>query len=84
MSAPTAIDLATVDPAIVAAVRAMVLAEIGAADAAISDEAIADEYRAWWHQSWGVPPNHQAIAVAVAWGRHLLSLRQRRPPEGVA
>ena len=52
-------------------------AKARAADAAISDEAVAAEYRAWWGASYGVPPNNQAVAVAVAWGRHLLGLGQR-------
>lgn len=56
------------DSAIIAAVRA--------ADAAISDPALEAEYRAWWMASYGVPPNAQAVAVAVAWGRHLLSRGQ--------
>lgn len=33
-------------------------------------------YRAWWGASNGVPPNNQAVAAAVAWGRHLLTLGQ--------
>lgn len=45
---------------------------IRAADAAISDQAPEAEFRAWWLQSWGTPPNTQA----VAWGRHLLSRGQ--------
>lgn len=49
---------------------------IRAADAAISDQALEAEFRAWWLQSWGTPPNSQAVAVAVAWGRHLLSRGQ--------
>lgn len=59
-------------------VAAEAVAQARAADAAISDEALADEYRTWWGQSWGVPPNNQAIATAVAWGRHLLNLALRR------
>lgn len=60
-----------------AAIRAAALAEARAADAAISDEALSAEYRAWWQASYGVPPNAQAVAIAVAWGRHLLSLPRR-------
>ena len=61
-----------------AAARAATLAEVRAADAAISDEALAAEYRAWWGASYGVPPNNQAVAVVVAWGRHLLTRGLRR------
>lgn len=61
-----------------AAIHAAAVAKVRAADAAISDEALADEYRTWWGQSWGVPPNNQAVATAVAWGRHLLNLALRR------
>lgn len=56
---------------------AEVRALLPGADAAISDEALAAEYRSWWMASYGVPPNHQAVAIAVAWGRHLLSLPRR-------
>jgi hypothetical protein len=56
--------------------RPVTMAEVRAADAAISDEALAAEYRAWWGASYGVPPNNQAIVVAVAWGRHLLTRGQ--------
>jgi hypothetical protein len=56
--------------------RAATVAEVRAADAAISDEDLAAEYRAWWGASYGVPPNNQAVVVAVAWGRHLLTLGQ--------
>ena len=59
------------------AIRAAALAEARAADAAISDEALSAEYRAWWQASYGVPANAQAVAIAVAWGRHLLSLPRR-------
>ena len=46
------------------------------ADAAISTAAIEAEYRAWWAASYGTPPNAQAVAIAVAWARHLLSRGQ--------
>ena len=59
-----------------AATRAATVAEVRAADAAISDEALAAEYRAWWGASYGVPPNRQAVTIAVAWGRHLLTRGQ--------
>jgi len=52
------------------------IAALRAADAAISTAALEAEYRAWWQASYGVPPNAQAVAVAVAWGRHLLSRGQ--------
>ena len=64
------------------AIRAATLAEVRAADAAISDEALAAEYRAWWATSYSAPPNAQAVAVAVAWARHLLSPGLRRLGEG--
>ena len=58
------------DPSTVAVVRA--------ADAAISDQALEAEFVTWWKQSYpGAPPRSQAVAVAVAWGRHLLSRGQR-------
>jgi hypothetical protein len=41
------------------------IAALRAADAAISDPALE-----------GVPPNAQAVAIAVAWARHLLSRGQ--------
>lgn len=81
MSTPGANDLATVDPAIIAAVRASLLQELSAAVAAADDQAIAADYRAWWLGSWGVPPNNQAVAVAVAWGRQLLGLWLSRASE---
>ena len=52
------------------------IAAVRAADAAISGAAIEAEYRAWWQASYGTPPNAQAVAIAVAWGRHLLSRGQ--------
>ena len=52
------------------------IAALRAADAAISDPALEAEYRAWWMASYGVPPNAQAVAIAVAWARHLLSRGQ--------
>lgn len=52
------------------------VSQLRAADAAISEEALADWYRAWWTASYGVPPNAQAVAIAVAWARHLLSRGQ--------
>ena len=52
------------------------VSQLRAADAAISEEALADEYRAWWQASYGTPPNAQSVAIAVAWGRHLLSRGQ--------
>lgn len=52
------------------------IAAVRAADAAISDPALEAEYRAWWMASYGVPPNAQSVAIAVAWSRHLLSRGQ--------
>lgn len=49
------------------------VAAVRASDAAISDQALEAEFRAWWSGSYGTPPNAQAVSVAVAWGRHLLS-----------
>ncbi len=48
----------------------------------MTDEQIEKAYRAWWAQSWGSPPNAQAVATAVAFGRHLLGLvkAQEAPP----
>lgn len=56
------------------------IAAVRAADAAIADQALEAEFRAWWHQSWGTPPNAQAVATAMAWGRHLLTQRGRVAP----
>lgn len=63
-------------PAITAS-RPATVAEVRAADAAISNEALVAEYRTWWGASHEVPPNNQAVVVAVAWARHLLWLWQR-------
>jgi hypothetical protein len=38
----------------------------------MTDEQIEQSYRLWWAASWGTPPNAQAVATAVAFGRHLL------------
>jgi hypothetical protein len=37
-----------------------------------TDEQLEADYRQWWAQSYGVPPNRQAVAAAVAWGRQLV------------
>ena len=50
---------------------------IRAADAAISAQALESEFRLWWAESYPSPPNAQAVAIAVAWGRHLLSRGRR-------
>jgi hypothetical protein len=60
------------------AIRAATVAEVRAADAEISEAALQAEYRTWWMASYGAPPNAQAVSVAAAWGRHLLSLGLRR------
>jgi hypothetical protein len=44
---------------------------------AMTDDQIVEAYREWWAQSWGTPPNHQAVAIAAAWGRHLLTVAER-------
>lgn len=55
-------------------IASQAIAMTRAADAAISDQALEAEFRAWWAQSFpAAPPNAQAVANAVAWGRHLLS-----------
>ena len=55
-------------------IASQAIAAARAADAAISDQALETEFRAWWAQSFpGAPPNNQAVANAVAWGRHLLT-----------
>lgn len=57
------------DPVTVGAIRA--------ADAAISPQALEAEFRLWWAESYPAPPNAQAVAIAVAWGAHLLSKGSR-------
>lgn len=52
----------------------------------MTDEQIEKAYRAWWAESWGSPPNAQAVATAVAFGRHLLHIlglaeAQEAPPQ---
>ena len=34
-------------------------------------------FRAWWQQSYGLPPGTHAVMTHVAWGEYLL----RQPPE---
>jgi hypothetical protein len=34
-------------------------------------------FRAWWQESYGLPPGPHAVMTHVAWGEHLL----RQPPE---
>jgi len=41
--------------------------------AAITDESLENDYRRWWAESYGVPPNRQTLAIAVAWGRQLIT-----------
>ena len=38
----------------------------------ITDDHLEADYRRWWAESYGVPPNRQAVATAVAWGRQLI------------
>lgn len=38
----------------------------------ITDSDLEADYRRWWGESYGVPPNRQAMATAVAWGRQLV------------
>lgn len=45
---------------------------------AMADDEIVAAYREWWAQSWGTPPNPQAVAIAAAWGRHLLTVAAQR------
>jgi len=44
-----------------------------AAIGTVSDEDLEADYRRWWAESYGVPPNRQAVATTVAWGRQLLN-----------
>lgn len=57
-----------------AAVARRAVAAARAADAQISPEALEAEFRAWWaEQRFPGTPGLQAVQVATAWGRHLLS-----------
>jgi hypothetical protein len=50
-----------------------------------TDDQLEANYRDWWAQSYGVPPNRQAVAAAVAWGRQLvdgLAVADRGGAEG--
>ena len=31
-----------------------------------------DQFRAWWQESYGLPPGPHAVMTHVAWGEHLL------------
>jgi hypothetical protein len=32
-------------------------------------------FRAWWQESYGLPPGPHAVMTHVAWGEHLLATR---------
>lgn len=49
------------------------IAAVRAADAAISDQALEAEFRQLYVKLFGTPPGGQAVELAIAWARHLLS-----------
>ena len=38
-----------------------------------------DQFRAWWQESYGLPPGPHAVMTHVAWGEHLLATRPKPP-----
>ena len=34
-------------------------------------------FRAWWQESYGLPPGPHAVMTHVAWGEHLLTTRPK-------
>ncbi len=36
-------------------------------------------FRAWWQESYGLPPGPHAVMTHVAWGEHLLATRPKAP-----
>jgi hypothetical protein len=36
-------------------------------------------FRAWWQESYGLPPGPHAVMTHVAWGEHLLARRPKQP-----
>lgn len=38
-----------------------------------------DQFRAWWQESYGLPPGPHAVMTHVAWGEHLLATRPEPP-----
>ena len=36
-------------------------------------------FRAWWQESYGLPPGPHAVMTHVAWGEHLLATRPKPP-----
>lgn len=50
----------------------------------ITDSDLEADYRRWWGESYGVPPNRQALATAVAWGRQLIATITAGCQEGAA
>jgi hypothetical protein len=38
-----------------------------------------DPFRAWWQESYGLPPGPHAVMTHVAWGEHLLATRPKPP-----
>jgi hypothetical protein len=48
-------------------------AQTRAADAGISDQALEADFRLLYLDLFGLPPSGQAVELAIAWARHLLS-----------
>jgi hypothetical protein len=47
-----------------------------------SDEELDQLFRAWWKDSYGIPPTPHSLMTYPAWGRFLLDqLAQRRSTE---
>lgn len=63
------IDLATVYPAITASIRTDMTSRL----TVVTDEDLESDYRKWWVESYGVQPNKQAVVMAVAWSRQLVT-----------
>ena len=41
-----------------------------------------DQFRAWWQESYGLPPGPHAVMTHVAWGEHLLR-QELELPDGL-
>ena len=38
-----------------------------------------DQFRAWWQESYCLPPGPHSVMTHVAWGEHLLATRPNPP-----
>jgi len=46
-----------------------------------SDFQLAELYRSWWKDSYSTSPNSQAVAIAIAFARHVLATYQVKDDE---